>query len=135
MTWLLVTIFVLLDLIIVSGVMFGAVRFFLRPLAARFPAVQPLPEALTRKFQSVRIDMLNLGFAVHVTVDGERLHLTPVAILRWLGARTISIPWNEIQIAKRSKLTGAVSAKIGSTTLVGPSWCMELAMPADSNSQ
>jgi len=118
---------VLLDLIFVPLILFGAMRAGFGPLGEKFPPVEPEAEAVRRKFQSFRIGLINLVFGVHVAADAGHLHLTPVRVLQRLGARPASIPWPEIEIVGRRRKS--IVARAGGVTMTGPRWCLELAEP------
>ncbi|MHC4428453.1 MAG: hypothetical protein ACYS0D_07590 [Planctomycetota bacterium] len=125
--WIIVTV-VVADVLLVACIIWFILRVSWGKLERLFPAQAPAADAVSRRFQSFRLNLLNLGFAVHVTVDEGHLHLDAVRILRWLGARPMSIPWEQISIVKRhgSRWT---AAKIDSFTLHGPAWCLSLAEP------
>jgi hypothetical protein len=97
-------------------------------IASRYPASEPATDALRREFQSFRIGAINLGFSVHVIADESRLHLRPAWILRRLGGRPASIPWEEIRPLQPSPLGGRF-ARIAGKTITGPRWCIDLADP------
>ncbi len=99
------------------------------PLIRRYPACEPAPEAVRKSYQSFSVGLINLGLSVHVAADDQYLHLTPLLVLRWLGAGPISVPWSSITIKKRGKVTKTVTASFDSTTVCGPAWCLDLADP------
>ncbi len=103
------------------------VRFGWGSLPAEFPGRQPLADAVSRRCQSFRVNLLNFGFCINVAVDEQHLHLTPIKPLRALGAKGSSIPWESIRIEKRSTRGRWLTAKAGSHTLRGPAWCLDLA--------
>lgn len=96
-------------------------------LSAKFPGQEPTPEAVRKNFQSFKIGMVNAGFSVHVAVDEHFLHLYPAAILRWSGARPVSVPWSEIEL--KGKWGPYRRAKVGGVDMSGPRWCLDLASP------
>jgi hypothetical protein len=129
MIWWIILGVVAADLLVMSLVFTGIVRMgWNQPLAAYPP--QPIADdAVTRSFQTFRLGLVNLGGSIHVAADERWLHLTPIRLLRSLGARPASIPWDGIRIQKRSRNGRWITARIGRTTLQGPAWCLELAEP------
>ena len=105
----------------------GLMHFLWRPVHERFPGREPDGDAITKRFQSFRLGIMNLGFSIHVAVDENHLHLTPAGYLRVFGARPLSIPWESIAIQKRSRSKRWITAKVDRWTVVGPAWCLELA--------
>lgn len=100
------------------------------PLPRDFPARTPGDDAIWRRYQSFRLGMMNLGYSIHVAADEQYLHLVPIKPLRMLGGRTASIPWEAIRIENRSRRGKWITARVGTHTLRGPSWCLELASDA-----
>ena len=134
MNWVWITIlFVIADLLIVVGILFASLRIAWAPLSAAHPFQPPAIDAVHKRFQSFRVGVLNLGYCVHVAVDDGYLHLIPATLLCWLGARPTSIPWDAIQVLKRSRLGKSMIVQVGKRRIAGPTWCMELAGPAESN--
>jgi len=96
-------------------------------LAEKYPHVEPGPDAVERKFQSFKFGVINAGLSVHVAVDSNYLHLRPARVLRWVGAREVSVPWDAIDLgAKRGR---SRRAAIGSMKMIGPAWALDLAEP------
>jgi len=120
-----ILIFLLADLLLLPILIGVFVRGAFEPLANRFPAAEPEPDAVERRNQSFRINLVNLGWSVHVAVDSRFLHLTPASLFRRIGAKPTSIPWEELEIVRRRGRY--VTAKVGSTKITGPEWCFELA--------
>lgn len=121
---LLVGVLVAVDLAVV-GAVFSMCAAALRPLREAFPPVEPLPSAVHRRFQSFGFDLMNFGMCVHVAADERWLHLRPARIARWAGLRDMSIPWEAITLEKvRGK---SAVAKVRSTRVRGPAWCLSLA--------
>jgi hypothetical protein len=100
-------------------------------LARDHPAVEASPDAVRREFQSFRLNMLNLGLSVHVTVDDAHLHLSPAAIIRRVGAKPMSIPWEAIEVEGHGFTRSSMKAKVGSVSLYGPAWCLSLGRARD----
>ncbi len=100
------------------------------PLARGFPATAPGDDAVWRRYQSFRLGLLNFGYCIHVAADEQYLHLVPIKPIRLLGGRPASIPWDAIHIEKRSDRGKWITARVGTHTLRGPSWCLELASAA-----
>lgn len=130
MTWVWIAIAVCVFDLLLTGLIIGvAVRRNWEPLMKQFPDREPLADALTRRHQSFRIGILNLGWSVHVAADDEHLHLTPVRWMQRLGARPVSIPWEAIELRPSRPGGRYTTAKIGTLTMKGPAWCLDLADP------
>jgi hypothetical protein len=104
-------------------------------IARKFPAVDPTPDAVTRRFQSMKVGVMNFGFAIHVSVDEAHLHLTPIRPLRWFGARPASVPWERMTVTRRHFSGRYLTVKIGTHSMVGPAWCLELVPDADTETE
>jgi hypothetical protein len=72
---------------------------------------------------------------VHVAVDEQFLHLTPAGPLRGLGARPMSIPWEEIRPRSSAMPRRWLNVEIRGQRLAGPAWCLELASPPAAASE
>jgi len=107
----------------------GMVQGTWNKLADDHPAVEPAPDAVRRRFQSFEMNMLNLGLSVHVAVDDRHLHLSPASVIRWAGARPMSIPWDRIEVVGRGWTSRSVRTRIDKIVVWGPAWCFELARP------
>lgn len=128
---------IVLIVVVVDAVVVGALcamgRAAFSPLADRFPARPPRPDALTRRRQSLRIDLFNLGGGFTISVDEDALHLTPNRLGRLMvGARGASVPWEHVR--HLGTVAGLawnrprpVRARLGPVEVVGPAWCFELA--------
>ena len=108
-------------------IMWAIIRFGWAPIQKRYPPQAPGNGAVRRACQSFKIDLLSFGYAMHVTVDEIHLHLEPARILRWVGAHSVSIPWSEITLQKRSRNGRWITVKADKWTIQGPAWCLELA--------
>jgi len=97
------------------------------PWVRQYPPQEPAPDAVAKNFQSFKFGIMNFGFCLHVKVDEEHLHLRPVMPLRWFGAGPISVPWSSIQPDRKSRIGNWLIVKIDKKTVMGPSWCLELA--------
>lgn len=118
---ILVVLYLGMDALLVYATLSSAAGE-MQSLARRFPALPPVPGAKRREFQSFRLDLLNLSWSLHATLDATHLHLEPAWLLRQLGAVPVSIPRDRLTNAKRT-LTGA-KAMLGATVLRGPRWCL-----------
>jgi hypothetical protein len=105
----------------------GVVESTWKRLAAAHPAVEPAPDAVRRRFQSFKMNLLNLGLSVHVAADERYLHLSPAAVIRWAGARPMSIPWESIEVLGHGITSRSVRTRIDGITVWGPAWCLRLA--------
>ncbi len=95
-----------------------------------FPAKPARDDAVVRPYQSFRLGVVNLGFSIRVAVDDRHLHLEPTGPLRWLGARSASIPWEAITVKRRSMSGKWMTVEVSGRRLQGPAWCLGLAEPA-----
>lgn len=91
----------------------------------QFPPRPIHPDHIRKDFQSFGFGAFNFGSCVHIAVDPDHLHLLPAALLRWAGCKQASIPWDRVQIVRRTKRS--IRAKLGTTTIRGPAWCLEFA--------
>lgn len=94
------------------------------PMIADYSVKPPLPEVVSRRFQSFSLGIVNMGLSLHAKADADYLHLTPIRMWRWLGARSCSIPWSSMEpIGRKGNM-----AKVGGQFVIhGPKWCMQLA--------
>jgi hypothetical protein len=124
-TWAIVTCVIAAVLMMDSMVFYALLRAGWSELTQDLPSVAPEPGAVRREFQTFKAGMYNLGWSVHVAVDESHLHLYPAAIIRWAGGKPASIPWERIQIV--TPAAKATKVKIGKATVIGPTWCLEMA--------
>lgn len=99
-----------------------------RRWAKHYPAAPQRADAMVKKNQSFRLGRTGaLNNAVHIAADAEHLHLIPFVLVRLVGGKVISLPWERIAAEPTSKGSGAVRATIDGQRIAGPSWCMALA--------
>ncbi len=131
MTWTSIIVIVgavtVLDIVVIGTI----VRWGWGPLPREFPAKEPRHDAVWRRYQSFRLGLLNFGFCIGVAVDEQHLHMVPIKPLRAFGAAPASIPWHSITIQKHTPGGRWITVRVGTHTLKGPAWCLELASPAD----
>ncbi len=75
--WLLIAIagaVTVMDVVIVWAIVHTGWRSW----PQEFPARPPRPDAVSRRFQSLRLGIMNFGFSFTVVVDEAHLHLRPV---------------------------------------------------------
>ena len=125
---LIIAAIIIGDSVIFIGIIAVFMRIMWAPIAAAHPQQAPADDAVLRKFQSYKIDMLNLGFCIHTSADEHYLHLTPVKILQKLGGKPASIAWINITDVKSSRFGKTMSARIGKHKITGPAWCLQLAV-------
>lgn len=123
---LLVGVFLVSDVIVV-GAIFHALSETMRETCGKYPAVEPMANAVRRRYQSFKFGMVSLGGCVHVAVDERYLHLTPARVARWLGMRAMSVPWEAIEVKGRAGVGSSLRVKIGKEEVLGPEWCLSLA--------
>ena len=123
----LIPLIVAFDLFIAVTVIGLVVRSSWKPLEAVFPARRPSDASFGRNFQSFSFGLANYGFSIHVVIDDEYLHLSPIWFLSKLGMKPISIPWDAIEPLSTRWLAGKTTrVRIRKQTVVGPKWCFEL---------
>ena len=121
---LIICLAVLLDLAIMWAIlMFVRVKW--HRLADAFPAVGIRPGSVSKRYQSIRLDALSLGWCVHISADDQHLHLVPSVVMRPASRRTLSIPWHAIEHLASGRWSSRV--RINGMTISGPRWCLDLA--------
>ncbi len=133
---------ILFDLILVWTFLSWGFRRHWNLLAKDFPSIDVVEPSVTKDFQTFRINSMNLGGCVHVTLDDVHLHLNPASMLRWMGMTRVSIPWERIERIERIEPNDANSifrlspklrrVRIGSNNVTGPAWCFELGFNEES---
>ncbi|MBX3402656.1 MAG: hypothetical protein KF699_04500 [Phycisphaeraceae bacterium] len=124
--WLIVSIFIAVDAVVLWAVRMWVKHMFV-DLAAAFPPREPAADAVRRSFQSFAIDSINMGWSVHVAADDYGLHLRPALLMRLFGGQALSIPWTAIALHGRRGRWFSKSRIAGRWQLMGPSWCLRLA--------
>lgn len=132
--WVVGAVVVAGELLVVFFMLRAGVGKPFAALSERYPEIEPAPDAIERRFQSFRFGLVNAGMSVHVAVDAAYLHLRPVRLLRWMGARAVSVPWEAV---KTTPGRGSWrKARIGSFRFLGPAWALDLALaptPTDAS--
>jgi len=123
-----VTVFIVIAVLETPAIILGVFHGLWKPIARNYPEQEHGPDALTKRFQSFSLGMINMGLSIHATVDESFLHLKPVTWLRALGASPLSIPWDEM---KRLDKKGRSVILNGGHRLVGPAWCFEMLKATD----
>ena len=133
----LIPLIIVFDLLLAATVVGLIVRSSWKPLEVFFPAQVPSDTSYGRKFQSFSFGLVNYGFSIHVVIDDEFLHLTPIWIVSQFGLKPISIPWEAIEPLPTTKSAiRTLRVKIRKQTVIGPKWCFELiAMPPQAQVQ
>lgn len=127
MTWWMIVLIVLaVDAIIIPCLFYGVISGYWQPLEKRFPARDALPGAVRKEFQSIKLDLFNLGWCTHISVDEQHMHLDPVLLLRWFKAGRISLPWESLELERVGRSWGKAKLR-GGITLWAPAWAMRLA--------
>lgn len=105
-----------------------------RPIEQAFPEKPKMEPNFQRYYQSLSFGIVNAGFSYHITIDDEYLHLAPVRPLCWLGLRTASIPWGEIQFHKKQPMSKRFArVVIAKQDVVAPAWCFEMLKLNETN--
>jgi hypothetical protein len=107
---------------VVASLIFYAATSSLRPLRENCRPAPPALDAEHRRYQSFSIGMYSLGWSVHVALDRDYVHLTPIVPVRLLGAPELSIPRRDIRVDHVSK--GVARARVHGVEIVGPEWCL-----------
>jgi len=126
---ILVTVFVIMDLVIIGAVLYAAGRSSgLGELAQRNPSRPPLPGAVRREFQGLAAGMIKLGGCFHITVDETHLHIDPSWFARRLvRMKPMSVPWERVVLAKDDRGTGRwARALVDGVDIRAPRWCLDL---------
>ena len=130
--WIIV-LFVIVDILVAFSLIAASLKLVWNPLHLAYPPRTPADDAVRKHLQSFRIGLLNLSYCIHIAVDENHLHLTPATLVRWLGAKPTSIPWDAIEVVKRSRFGQSMIARVGERRIAGPAWCLGLAEPADGS--
>ena len=106
----------------IAGICRAAFSLIYNPLVQAFSAQQIPPYATQRSYQTFSFGSVNMALSIHVAVDDDYLHITPILPWRWLGAHAASIPWS-------SMVPGRVPnvVQVHNWNMVGPKWCLEKA--------
>lgn len=83
----------------------------------------PAFDAEHRRFQSLSIGVINLGFSVHAAVDRAGIHLEPTRFLRWMGGTPTFWPWEDVKIVTRGTRWSMI--RIGVHSVKCPTWFVE----------
>jgi len=123
----IIPLIIAFDLLVAATVVSLLFRISWKPLEPHFSAQPPSETSYGRKFQSFSIGPVNYGFAIHVIIDDQYLHLSPAWIVSRFGLKPISIPWNAIQPLSPTMPTGKTArVQARKQTITGPEWCFEL---------
>ena len=134
MSWILIIVlFVIVDFVVAFGLIAGSLKLVWNPLHLAYPPRTPADDAVRKKLQSFRIGLLHLSYCIHTAVDENHLHLTPAKLVRWLGGKPTSIPWEAIEVLKHSRIGKSMTVRVGTRRLTGPAWCLDLVYPTESN--
>jgi hypothetical protein len=106
---------IIFDAILVLVILPRWIRSMWKPIADRFPPVEPQPDAIRRSFQSFKIGIMNFGWSMHVAADSRHLHLYPVLIMRMFGTTPVSIPWDQLHPTRKG-------ARVGPHDFIMPRW-------------
>ena len=100
----------------------------------RFPGQAIGEGAVRRDFQSFKYGIYSLGMCVHVAVDEGYMHLLPARLLRIVGAKPVSVPWEEVEFVRR-KGAKMAEALIGRQKVIGPAWALGIAEGATESTR
>ncbi len=128
---LVILLVVMVDFVVIGAILAGC-RAQWNPLRERHPPVDPAPDAVTKRFQSFKVGIINLGWSLHVSVDTSHLHLRPTRLARLIGVCATSVPWDDIHIERAKGRWW--KAKVANLTMYGPAWCFELAQVDEPDS-
>jgi len=98
-----------------------------RPIFAKYPAQRPTLDAVSRRYQSFSVGIVNMGFSINVSTDEEFLHLDPLWLWQVLGATPASVPWTALSPATHSAMVIGLGrvVRLDGHTIAGPRWCFE----------
>lgn len=103
-----------------------------KPLEKRWPARPVAADPVTRNFQTFWFGPIaRYNWCLHASVDEWHIHITPMAPMRWLGAKPISLPLDDITELKPTLVPGLTQCTLHGRRIVGPTWCLKLAQPGD----
>ena len=122
-----------IDLIVVPVILRALVAASWDDLARAFPGQGPGPGAVRHDFQSIAIGVMSFGVCVHIAVDERALHLLPARVLRWVGAKPITIPWENIAVPERRPGAARLKARVDGKSLLAPAWALDLAGPGPAS--
>lgn len=130
---LLVGIMMIMDCIVIGALLNASVQALFEPMSKRFPPKEMKGGAIEKSFQSLKVGMLNYGFSVHLGVDDAHLHVVPVRIFRWCGAKPSSVPLGEVIVKDGGSLEKhqegkLIDGKIGGIELKAPAWVFREAL-------
>lgn len=123
---LLVIGIVVIDVMVIGAVA-STVMMALKPLMEAHPPKPIEPDAVTKRWQTVRFGMSNFGGCISISVDTAYLHLRPARIARIFGLRDMSIAWEVIEVRDIGKRLG--SAKVSGMDIKAPSWALRIGKP------
>lgn len=129
-TWavilLIVCIMVPVDLAVVYALLRGPADEVFNALHKRYPPQDVSAGAVRRSFQSVKKDIVNMGWSVHFAVDDAFVHVMPAAVLRWCGAKASSVP---VQLVREKRASARFpEIAFGEFTLRAPAWVLREAI-------
>ncbi len=127
---LLIVVMLATDAVVVWALFSNLRSSMWKPLSDAYPSRPLARDAVRREFQSLKMGLFNLGWCAHLTVDSEHLHIEPTAILRFFRMTGMSIPWQEVRVVKRSRITTRITVRIRKVKIQGPGWAFGLAEPA-----
>lgn len=127
-TAVFVIIFLAVDGLII-GCAFWALAMEWNSLARTYPAREPKPDAIRRRYQSCSLGIFNLGWCTHITTDDEYLHIHPALFLRMCTSRSLSVSWDDVIPGKHLFFGRFRKFKLGKKTMTAPSWAVDLAEP------
>lgn len=126
---LLVGIFALVDLVVV-GAVFQMAAHYWNELGKGCDYVQPRPGSVRKDFQSMKIGVFNYGSCLHIAVDENHLHLYPAKIIRWVGGRSFSIPWDKVEPDASRPQRRLWPARVNGQKVLAPAWALRIATVA-----
>lgn len=113
-----------LTIIVVS---FLLLRIHWNRVAEDYPAIQPLPDAVCRRFQTCSMGIFNLGWSVNILADEDHLHLQPALFLRAATSRGMSIPWDDVKPEQKRTLGRYCAFRINDRRFLTPAWVADIA--------
>ena len=114
----------------VAGICRAAFTLIYNPMMKGFPPRAIPPSATQRSYQTFSFGSVNMALSIHVAVDEQHLHLTPIIPWRWLGATAASVPWAAMVPGRAANVV-----LVDNWNMVGPKWCLEKAAGAPAGSE
>ncbi len=99
-----------------------------KPWERRFPAMPQRTDAVVKLGQSVTLGRIgNMNNCIALAADANYLHMIPFSMMRVVGARVVSVPWDrftEVGAASKFKFMPTKGVIDGRIRFAAPEWAM-----------